>query len=81
MTALLALEPRDAGADVVEPVIELQDGFYAEQNRTRCTGCCLNNTRSGDGGRGPRQPGAARPADDPGPVRSEIGRASCRERV
>ena len=45
MTALLALEPRDAGAEVVEPVIEFQDGFYAEQNRTRCTGCCLNHTQ------------------------------------
>jgi hypothetical protein len=45
VTALLALEPRDAGTEVVEPVIEFHDGFYAEQNRTRCAGCCIHNTQ------------------------------------
>jgi hypothetical protein len=45
VTALLSLEPRDAGAEVVEPVTEFQDGFYAQQDRTRCTGCCLSGTR------------------------------------
>jgi hypothetical protein len=44
VTALLSLEPRAASADVLEPVIEFQDGYYAEQNRTRCAGCCLSNT-------------------------------------
>jgi hypothetical protein len=44
MTALLSFEPREAGARVVEPAISFDDGFYAEQNRTRCSGCCLRNT-------------------------------------
>jgi hypothetical protein len=44
VTALLALEPRDAGTEVVEPVIEFHDGFYAEQTRSRCTGCCWSGT-------------------------------------
>ena len=44
MTALLSLEPREAGVEVVEPTIEFHDGFYAEQDRTRCTGCCHNAT-------------------------------------
>jgi hypothetical protein len=44
MTALLSLEPRDAGVAVVEPAIEFQDGFDAQQGRTRCFGCCRSNT-------------------------------------
>ncbi len=44
MTTLLTLEPRTAGDEVVEPVLGFQDGYYAEQDRTRCTGCCLSGT-------------------------------------
>jgi|GEM_PF-6244151 len=44
MTALLTLEPREAGTEIVEPAIEFVDGFYAEQDRTRCAGCCKNHT-------------------------------------
>jgi len=44
MSDLLMLEPRDAGATVTDPVVEFQDGFYAEQGRTRCYGCCVSSS-------------------------------------
>jgi hypothetical protein len=44
MPDLLMLEPRDAGAAVADPVVEFQDGFYAEQGRTRCEGCCVQRS-------------------------------------
>lgn len=40
MTALLALEPRDAGANVVEPDIEFDSKLDALRARTKCHGCC-----------------------------------------
>jgi hypothetical protein len=45
VNALLALEPREAGTAVLEPVIAFDDGFYAEQDRTRCPGCCFSHTQ------------------------------------
>ena len=44
VTDLLMLEPRDAGTAVADPVVEFQDGFYAEQGRTRCYGCCVSSS-------------------------------------
>jgi hypothetical protein len=44
VTALLELEPREAGTDVVEPTIEFRDG-YTEEGRTRCHGCCVYGTQ------------------------------------
>lgn len=40
MTTLLALEPRDAGASVIEPDIEFDSELDALRTRTRCHGCC-----------------------------------------
>jgi len=42
MTALLALEPRDAGASVIEPDIEFDSKLDALSTRTKCHGCCVN---------------------------------------
>lgn len=40
MTALLALEPRDAGVRVIEPDIEFDSKLDALRSRTKCHGCC-----------------------------------------
>jgi hypothetical protein len=42
MTALLALEPRDAGASVIEPDIEFDGKLDALSSRTKCHGCCID---------------------------------------
>lgn len=42
MTTLLALEPRDAGASVIEPDIEFDNGLEALRARTKCHGCCID---------------------------------------
>ncbi len=42
MTTLLALEPRDAGASVIEPDIEFDSGLDALRARTKCHGCCID---------------------------------------
>ncbi|HUC59935.1 MAG TPA: hypothetical protein VMA95_21215 [Streptosporangiaceae bacterium] len=42
MTALLALEPRDAGASVVEPDIEFDGKLDVLRTRTKCHGCCVD---------------------------------------
>lgn len=44
MTALLTLEPRLAGSQVVEPFVDFNEGMYAEEGRTRCFGCCIHCT-------------------------------------
>lgn len=42
MTTLLALEPRDAGASVIEPNIEFDSKLDALRARTKCHGCCID---------------------------------------
>lgn len=42
MTTLLALEPRDAGASVIEPDIEFDSESDALRTRTKCHGCCVD---------------------------------------
>jgi hypothetical protein len=42
MTALLALEPRDAGTGVIEPDIEFDSKLDALSTRTKCHGCCTD---------------------------------------
>jgi hypothetical protein len=44
MTALLALEPRDAGASVIEPDIEFDSKLDALRTRTKCHGCCTESS-------------------------------------
>lgn len=36
MTAILSLEPREAGAEVVDPIIEFGEGHDDLHMRTRC---------------------------------------------
>lgn len=48
MTALLALEPRDAGASVVEPDIEFDGKLDALRTRTKCHGCCVDSSHQID---------------------------------
>ncbi len=42
MTALLALEPRDAGTSAIEPDIEFDTNLDALSARTKCHGCCVD---------------------------------------
>lgn len=44
MTALLALEPRDAGASVIEPDIEFDSELDPLRTRTMCHGCCKDSS-------------------------------------
>lgn len=44
MTTLLALEPRDAGASVIEPDIEFDSELDALRTRTKCHGCCIEQS-------------------------------------
>jgi len=44
MTALLALEPRDAGPSVMEPDIEFDSKMDALSTRTKCHGCCIDRS-------------------------------------
>lgn len=48
MTTLLALEPRDAGASVIEPDIEFDGELDALRTRTRCHGCCVDHSHQID---------------------------------
>lgn len=44
MTALLALEPRDAGTSVVEPDVEFDSKWDVLRTRTKCHGCCVDSS-------------------------------------
>jgi hypothetical protein len=44
MDALLNLEPREAGFHVVEPTVSFDETTSASYDRTRCAGCCQENT-------------------------------------
>ena len=44
MTALLGLEPRDAGASVIEPDIEFDSELDPLRTRTMCHGCCRDSS-------------------------------------
>lgn len=44
MTALTALEPRDAGASVIEPYVEFDSELDALRARTMCHGCCTESS-------------------------------------
>lgn len=48
MTTLLGLEPRDAGASVIEPDIEFDGELDALRTRTRCHGCCVDQSHQID---------------------------------
>lgn len=44
MNALLALEPRDAGASLIEPDIEFDSELDQLRTRTMCHGCCIESS-------------------------------------
>lgn len=48
MTTLLALEPRDAGASVIEPDIEFDSKLDPLRTRTKCVGCCVDRSHQID---------------------------------
>ena len=44
MTALLTLEPRDAGLDIVEPEVEFAGKDNELHELVACAGCCVNGS-------------------------------------
>lgn len=44
MRELFELEPRDAGALVVEPAIAFDEAATGLHDRSRCVGCCKEST-------------------------------------
>ncbi|HEY2791276.1 MAG TPA: hypothetical protein VGJ28_02905 [Micromonosporaceae bacterium] len=44
MTALLTLEPRDAGLDIVEPEVEFTDKSNELHELVACVGCCQHGS-------------------------------------
>jgi len=44
MTELFELEPREAGSLIIEPSVAFDEAGTALHDRTRCVGCCRENT-------------------------------------